>query len=74
MEDSWAKMFSQGQRKYQVVNVIARRARQLNEGERPAVLAEGLDPIRTAIEELKADKLRIHLGPPADRAEPDAEA
>ena len=33
-----------GKMKYQIINVLARRARQINEGERPAVPSEGLDP------------------------------
>ncbi|MBN1476976.1 DNA-directed RNA polymerase subunit omega [Candidatus Sumerlaeota bacterium] len=45
--------------KYQVINVIAKRARQINDGERPVVEAEGLDPLRAAMAELEADKLRV---------------
>ena len=50
--------------KYQVINVIAKRARQINDGERPVVEAEGLDPLHAAIAELEADKLRVSDLPP----------
>ena len=46
-----------GKMKYQVINVLARRARQINEGERAVVPNDGLDPTTTAIAELRAHRL-----------------
>lgn len=59
MEERWSEMIAQGKQKYRLINIVAKRARQINEGWRPAVPAEGLDPISAAIGELKADKLRV---------------
>lgn len=52
-------MFQEGRGKYIVINVVARRARALNQGARPAVpYQEGAaDAMQIAIEELNAGKI-----------------
>jgi DNA-directed RNA polymerase omega subunit len=59
MEESWSQMMAEGKQKYMLINVLARRARQINEGFRPVVPGDNLDPITAALAELKADKLRV---------------
>ena len=69
MEEKWSKMFEEGKSKYQIINVVAKRARQLNEGDRPLVPAEGLDILEAAVAELRADKLKITEIVPEDESE-----
>ncbi len=49
----------QGRSKYQFINIVAKRARQLNEGDLPTLPAENLEPLDLAVKELGADKLRV---------------
>jgi DNA-directed RNA polymerase subunit K/omega len=54
--------------KYLLVNVIAKRARAVNDGARPEVAMRADNPLdltRVALAELKADKLRVE---PSERA------
>lgn len=46
--------------KYLLVNVVAKRARELNEGSRPAVRLEGPhNPLEVALAEVAAKKLNV---------------
>ena len=67
MEEKWSENVEEGRLKYQLINIVAKRARQINEGFRPVVPAEGMTPERAALAEVKADKLRTY--DPADRVE-----
>ncbi len=58
-EEKLSTMLAQGKGKYRIINVVAKRARQINEGRRPVVRAEGLGPIDAAVAELLADKLIV---------------
>ncbi len=57
--DHLPEMLKEGRRKYFLINVMARRARALAQGARPAVpYQEGAsEPIQTAIDEMLAGKL-----------------
>ncbi len=57
--DQLTEMLKEGKRKYFLINVMARRARALAQGARPAVpYQEGAsDPIQTAIDEMLAGKI-----------------
>ncbi|MDA1353494.1 MAG: DNA-directed RNA polymerase subunit omega [bacterium] len=47
----------------------AKRARQIKEGARPLIADEGVVPILTALEELRADKIEVSLDTPTQRNE-----
>jgi DNA-directed RNA polymerase subunit K/omega len=72
-DKSWSQMYSEGRGKYRVINVLAKRARQINEGFRPVVSAEGLDPMNAAVAELKAEKLIISEIQPKEDGEQEEE-
>jgi DNA-directed RNA polymerase subunit K/omega len=61
-------MFKEGKGKYFLINVVARRARALNQGARPAVpYQEGAsDPMQTAVEELLAGKIQCNTSSPTE--------
>ena len=63
-------MWNSGKSKYFLINVMARRARALNRGARPAVpYQEGAaDPMQTAVEEYSAGKLTIREKEPDKRS------
>ncbi|MCX7013959.1 MAG: DNA-directed RNA polymerase subunit omega [Candidatus Sumerlaeota bacterium] len=57
-----------GEANYLLINIISRRIRSLNEGEKPQVEIEaGADPINVAMEELRQGKLV--LAPEEPKAE-----
>ncbi len=63
-------MFDDGQSKYFTINVMARRARALNRGARPAIpYQEGAsDPIQTAIDELVTGRLKARHKEPEKKS------
>jgi DNA-directed RNA polymerase subunit K/omega len=73
MEEKWSMMYEEGKSKYQIINVVAKRARQLNEGDRPLVGTEGLDTLKAAVAELRADKLKVTEIVPEDESESSGE-
>jgi len=58
-----------GEYKYLIVNVVAKRARQLNEGSRPEIPIQSIDnPMdltQVSLAEIQQDKLRVE---PSERA------
>lgn len=61
MQQKWSKLMAEGKEKYKLVNIIAKRAREINEGARPLVPVEDADPTRAAVAELMADKLQVTI-------------
>lgn len=75
LEEKLAALLSDGKNKYQVINAVSRRARDLNEGMIPLVPnTEGLDPLQISLAELKADKLKLTLGAPSEGDEDEEQA
>jgi DNA-directed RNA polymerase omega subunit len=59
MEEKLSAMFKDGRGKYSLVNIIAKRARELNTGNKPMVEVERpTDPTTVAIKEVLEDKLK----------------
>ena len=66
-ETPLVEMFRNGEGKYRIINILAQRARALNQGARSAVpYQEGAsDPLTAAIEEMLAGKLSARPTPKA---------
>jgi DNA-directed RNA polymerase subunit K/omega len=63
-----SSLLHDGRYKYLIVNVVAKRARQLNDGARPEVAMRGDNPMdltRVALLETETEKLRVE---PSERA------
>ena len=63
-----SEMLEGGRNKYLLINILAKRARSLNEGARPELAMQGdnpLDLLRVSLAEMDQNKLRVE---PKERA------